>query len=84
MGIKIVEMDVEDIMFIAESMATMLVQVKKQPALLRLLPDNPQELLISMIELHARFKKDEPMLSEKDLNESMKAVREILAKAAGK
>ena len=84
--LKLVEIGIDDLFFIAESLATMLVNVKQHPALVKLIPDDPQVLLITMVEMHARWSKVEnPETPSKEAAEkAFQDALEALAKAAGK
>jgi len=82
---KMVEMSIDDLFFIAESLATMLVSVKQHPGLIRLIPDDPQVLLITMIEMHARFKVGvDELPSKEDVDKAVQTAMDALLKAAGK
>ena len=82
---KMVEMSIDDLFFIAESLATMLVNVKQHPGLIRLIPDDPQVLLITMVEMHARFKVGVDKLpSKEDVDKAVQTAMDALMKAAGK
>ena len=82
---KMVEMSIDDLFFIAESLATMLVNVKQHPGFIRLIPDDPQVLLITMIEMHARFKVGVDKLpSKEDVDKAVQTAMDALMKAAGK
>ena len=83
---KMIEMSIDDLFFIAESLATMLVNVKQHPGLIRLIPDDPQVLLITIVEMHARWSKVEnPETPSKEAAEkAFQDALEALAKAAGK
>lgn len=78
--IKMVELDIDGVFLLVEVLASMMVDAKHNPDRLRMIPDDPHELIILLLRfMEAREAKDEAM---KDKAAVM--AREIMAKAAGK
>ena len=89
------ELTPEDMMIAIETMADMLVQVKQHPGLIKAIPNNSKALVIVLLQQtvarrEAMEKKQEGVTAEESkaeeeqLEQSVKAFQEAMAKAAGK
>ena len=89
------ELTPEDMMKAIETMAEMLVSVKEYPNLIKAIPNDPKALVIVLLQQtiarrEAMEKKQEGVTAEEDaadaeqLEQSVKAFQEAMAKAAGK